>query len=175
MNCAHSITAALRVLLLLSPVVQAFDVLHESDNTLPARSQQLTLKSENDRHRHSPVLDYPTSNHGHSFRTNNFRPLEELRYALDVMQDTWFEVWLGTWPTAIDWTRAVLDTYLVSALNSLGKVVDSNSHDRYFGDDVDLREIDNDINKYFTQNVSLALLSPLTILSVQIPSTSVIC
>jgi hypothetical protein len=118
-------------------------------------------------------LDYPISNYGDIFRTNNFNPLEELRYALDVMQDTWFEVWLGTWPTAIDWTRAVLDTYLVSALNLLSKVVDSNSHGRYFGDDVDLREIDNDINKYFTQNVSLALLSPLTILSVQIHPPSV--
>ena len=25
-------------------------------------------------------------------------PLRHLREALDVMQDTWFEVWLGTWP-----------------------------------------------------------------------------
>ena len=166
MTCAHSIHAVLRILLLFLSAVLAFDVLHESDSTLPARSQQLTLQSEKHRHRQNPALDYPISDgHGQVFRVNNFNPLEELRCALDVMQDTWFEVWVGTWPTAIDWTRAVLDTYLVSAIHSLGRIVDSDAYGSDFADGVDLREIDNDVNKYFTQNVSLDLLSTFTVSS----------
>jgi hypothetical protein len=172
MNCARSILAVLRVLLLFSSVVLAFDVLHEADSTRLARSQQLTFKSEHDGHGRNPISDYPISDsHGQVFRFNNFNPLGELRYALDVMQDTWYRVWVGTWPTAIDWTRAVLDTYLVSALHSLSKIVDSGGQCSYFSDDVDLREIDNDINKYFTQNVSLDLpFSIHNVISIDSPS-----
>ncbi|KAF2157390.1 glycoside hydrolase family 76 protein [Myriangium duriaei CBS 260.36] len=39
--------------------------------------------------------------------------------ALQTMQDTWFQLWVGTWPTSIDWTAAVLCTYVTSALESL--------------------------------------------------------
>ncbi|KAK3696992.1 hypothetical protein LTR37_017699 [Vermiconidia calcicola] len=72
-------------------------------------------------------------------------PLDELRKALDVMQSTWFKVWVGTWPTAIDWTRAVLDAYLVSALSSLSKALHSSQQQR---------EVENEINLYFSQNVA---------------------
>ena len=75
-------------------------------------------------------------------------PLDELRKALDVMQSTWFKVWVGTWPTAIDWTRAVLDAYLVSALSSLSKALHSSQQQR---------EVENEINLYFSQNVGVDL------------------
>ncbi|KAL1989117.1 hypothetical protein VTN96DRAFT_3664 [Rasamsonia emersonii] len=45
--------------------------------------------------------------------------LHDLIYALDVMQDEYFEHWLGTWPTSIDWTAAVLGTQVSAALSSL--------------------------------------------------------
>jgi hypothetical protein len=45
--------------------------------------------------------------------------LEQLVAALDVMQDTYFEHWLGTWPTSIDWTAEVLSTHVSAALSSL--------------------------------------------------------
>lgn len=156
---AHSLTLACRFLLLLLPVALAFDVLHESDSTPPTRFQQLTLQSEHDDHRQSPILHRPIPDHGDIAWLHKIQPLEELRYALDVMQDRYFEVSVGTWPTAIDWTRAVLDTYLISTLNTLSRVVAKTGHGPYRTDDVDLIEIDNDINKYFTQNVSLDLLS----------------
>ena len=50
-------------------------------------------------------------------------PLGELQAALDVMQNTWFEVWVGTWPSAIDWTAAVMNTHLVSSLSTLSKAL----------------------------------------------------
>lgn len=45
--------------------------------------------------------------------------LEQLVAALDVMQDAYFEQWLGTWPTSIDWTAAVLNTHVSAAISSL--------------------------------------------------------
>lgn len=45
--------------------------------------------------------------------------LEDLLYALNVMQNDYFELWQGTWPSAIDWTAAVLGTHIAATLSSL--------------------------------------------------------
>ncbi len=44
--------------------------------------------------------------------------------ALVVMQDDYFEPWLGTWPTAIDWTAAVMGTHVSGALRTLSQGLD---------------------------------------------------
>ncbi|KAF2723528.1 glycoside hydrolase family 76 protein, partial [Polychaeton citri CBS 116435] len=75
--------------------------------------------------------------------------LSNLRSALDVMQSSWFEVWLGTWPTAIDWTAAVINTHLVSSLATLSKANGDSPVER-----VNESGVDNEINRYFTHNVA---------------------
>lgn len=45
--------------------------------------------------------------------------LQDLIAALQVMQDRYFVLWQGTWPTSIDWTAAVLGTHVSAALSSL--------------------------------------------------------
>src|ERR1700760_821061 len=50
--------------------------------------------------------------------------LEELHHALQTMQDTYFQLWLGTWPTCIDWTAAVMGTYVSASLYSLTRSLD---------------------------------------------------
>ncbi|KAJ0420011.1 hypothetical protein BJY00DRAFT_146897 [Aspergillus carlsbadensis] len=50
--------------------------------------------------------------------------LRDLVGALDVMQDTWFELWQGTWPTGNDWTRAVHGTHVSATLSSLTTTTD---------------------------------------------------
>jgi hypothetical protein len=155
MSRLHLTLAMLYLRLLLSfPVALALHVLHESDSSLAAQLQ-LTSGTECGKVHKAFSSECLVSHHDRVVRPYAFNPLEELRHALDVMQTTWFQVWVGTWPTAIDWTRAVLDTYLVSSLSTLGKVVKSNG--QFAGDNVDLGELDNEINKYFTQNVSLYL------------------
>ena len=47
--------------------------------------------------------------------------LGELKDALEKMQSEYFEVWLGVWPATIDWTGAVMGTYVSAALNSLSR------------------------------------------------------
>lgn len=45
--------------------------------------------------------------------------LNHLIAALDVMQNDYFELWQGTWPSSIDWTAAVLGTHISATLSSL--------------------------------------------------------
>ncbi|RAL00596.1 putative glycosyl hydrolase [Aspergillus ibericus CBS 121593] len=47
------------------------------------------------------------------------RIYRDLLDALNVMQDDYFELWQGTWPTSIDWTAAVLGTQVSATLSSL--------------------------------------------------------
>ncbi|KAH2930482.1 hypothetical protein KXW73_006983 [Aspergillus fumigatus] len=49
--------------------------------------------------------------------------LRDLVDALKVMQEEYFELWQGKWPTAIDWTAAVLGTHVSATLSSLTSTV----------------------------------------------------
>lgn len=46
--------------------------------------------------------------------------------ALDVMQNSYFELWQGAWPSSIDWTAAVLGTHVSATLSSLTSSKDDN-------------------------------------------------
>ncbi|KFY87106.1 hypothetical protein V500_07189 [Pseudogymnoascus sp. VKM F-4518 (FW-2643)] len=45
--------------------------------------------------------------------------LEALINAVDVMQSHYFQVWAGLWPTAIDWTSAVIATHIAAAMSTV--------------------------------------------------------
>ncbi|KAK3726142.1 hypothetical protein LTR37_000290 [Vermiconidia calcicola] len=142
MNCRFLLAVLLQYQLLLFCFASANS--YESDD-IDNADRQLDLATED----HTLQLRLGT---GHGTSSDDFAadamlvdPLDELRKALEIMQNTWFKVWIGTWPTAIDWTRAVLDTYLVSALSSLSKALPSSQQQR---------EIENEINLYFSQNVA---------------------
>ena len=64
--------------------------------------------------------------------------------SLETMQSQYFQLWQGTWPLSIDWTAAVLGTYLAAALSSLSLSVEYAAE----------AEMENLINKYFSQVVS---------------------
>jgi hypothetical protein len=59
--------------------------------------------------------------------------------ALQVLQDDYFATWQGIWPTSIDWTSAVMGTYVSAALGTIS---------RSAGDNANL------INKYFSELVA---------------------
>lgn len=44
--------------------------------------------------------------------------LRDMIYAIDVMQDDYFVLWEGTWPTGNDWTRAVHGTHVSATLSA---------------------------------------------------------
>ncbi|PMD38334.1 glycoside hydrolase family 76 protein [Hyaloscypha variabilis F] len=68
--------------------------------------------------------------------------LPALLDALDVLQVDYFAIWQGIWPTSIDWTSAVIGTYLSAGLSTL-----STSFPKFTSS----KNAENVVNKYFSQ------------------------
>jgi len=79
--------------------------------------------------------------------------LTPLRQALDVMQTRWFELWVGAWPTAIDWTGAVVNAVVVASLESFSELLFHPPH-RHVEEDYDHWGIKNEFNLYFAQSAA---------------------
>lgn len=69
--------------------------------------------------------------------------------AMHVMQEAYFAPWLGTWPSAIDWTAAVMGTHVSGATRTLTEAVRWINRDRK--GPLDWRLKANLVEKYFTQ------------------------
>ncbi|KAJ5698903.1 hypothetical protein N7462_000908 [Penicillium macrosclerotiorum] len=91
---------------------------------------------------------------GHTAEPMSWAPpaetLRNLLSALNVMQDKYFVLWLGTWPSSIDWTAAVLGTHVVATLSSYS----CNARD--IAEDEQLQELilpglENTVNHFFSQ------------------------
>ncbi|KAJ5960104.1 uncharacterized protein N7479_007254 [Penicillium vulpinum] len=76
--------------------------------------------------------------------------LQDLIAALQVMQDKYFVLWQGTWPTSIDWTAAVLGTHVSAALSSLTSgPLDIPDTDELQG--LSFFRLENTVNRFFSQ------------------------
>ena len=71
--------------------------------------------------------------------------LPEFLLALDALQDEFFAIWQGIWPTSIDWTAAVLGTHFSGALTTLSTSYSS----------LESNDNENLINRYFSQLVGV--------------------
>lgn len=84
--------------------------------------------------------------------------LEELHHALETMQTDYFKIWLGKWPTAIDWTAAVMGTHVSAALYSLTRSLSYILPGTYVTQERELdlegQRVENEINKYFSQAIT---------------------
>ncbi|KAF1831403.1 Six-hairpin glycosidase [Decorospora gaudefroyi] len=99
--------------------------------------------------------DAPTSTPQYSLAEANI--LHDLHSALSTMQEQYFAVWLGKYTTAIDWTAAVMSTYVSATLSSLSqslayKMPGTFDKDRKL--DVEAQMVENEINKYFAQSTT---------------------
>ena len=74
--------------------------------------------------------------------------------ALDVMQSHFFELWLGTWPDAIEWTAAVMGTQVSASLDAITRSSDYNSAQGASGLVGNATIGENLINHYFTHLVT---------------------
>jgi hypothetical protein len=73
------------------------------------------------------------------------------------MQDHYFSVWLGKYTTAIDWTAAVMSTYVSATLSSLSHSLSytmPGTFDKSRKLDVEAQMVENEINKYFAQTTA---------------------
>ncbi|KAF2872855.1 hypothetical protein BDV95DRAFT_518128 [Massariosphaeria phaeospora] len=73
----------------------------------------------------------------------------KLHDAISTMQTEYFALWLGKWTTAVDWTAAVMNTYLTGVLSAL-----SGTSDRSRTLDSEAQKVENEINKYFSQSTT---------------------
>ncbi|TDZ30467.1 hypothetical protein C8035_v002461 [Colletotrichum spinosum] len=87
-----------------------------------------------------------------SFTSSDTRhePLEAVFEALTVMQHDFFVADQGTWPAAIDWTAAVMETMLSGALTSLSQALSV----LHIGGNKDVGAKRNLIDTFFTQLVA---------------------
>ncbi|CZT49452.1 related to glycosyl hydrolase [Rhynchosporium secalis] len=72
---------------------------------------------------------------------NHPKALPALLDALDVLQDEYFAIWQGIWPSSIDWTSAVIGTYLSASLSTISTSFSSLSSPK---------DAENILNKYFS-------------------------
>ncbi|MCJ1320418.1 hypothetical protein MMC15_005757 [Xylographa vitiligo] len=67
----------------------------------------------------SSVFQAQQPKQDHGWAAQSLESFPALLDALDVMQSSYFEVWQGTWPNAIDWTAAVVGTHVSASLSSM--------------------------------------------------------
>ncbi len=92
-----------------------------------------------------------------SSRERENSALHDLRSSLSTMQDQYFSLWLGKWTTAIDWTGAVLGTYVSATLSSIShslEYITAKILNDIYEPGVKAHLLENEINKYFGHSVS---------------------
>ena len=99
------------------------------------------------------------SAHGEPQRAANLLvALPAMLDALDVMQSHFFKIWQGIWPSAIDWTSAVMGTHVSATLDAITSFTDYEAglgvgdDSRFMMDSASARE--NLINGYFSHLTS---------------------
>ncbi|KAK7897673.1 hypothetical protein LTR67_004303 [Exophiala xenobiotica] len=73
--------------------------------------------------------------------------LQDMLDALEVMQDSYFDLFSGTWPDAIDWTSAVVGTQVSATLASIVSSLDVSSTSTC----ADMLAWQNLIDRYYAQ------------------------
>ncbi|KAJ9645442.1 uncharacterized protein PV06_07865 [Exophiala oligosperma] len=73
--------------------------------------------------------------------------LQDMLDALEAMQDTYFDLFSGTWPSAIDWTSAVMGTQVSATLGSIVSSLDVSATSTC----ADMLVMQNIIDRYFAQ------------------------
>jgi hypothetical protein len=105
-----------------------------------------------------PLHLHPNSeSHSQSDSLAAISSLHELRYALSTMQEQYFSLWLGKWTSAIDWTAAVMSTYVSATLSSLSRSFECalpQGPDKNYGCDAGVHRMEDEINKYFGQSIA---------------------
>jgi hypothetical protein len=76
---------------------------------------------------------------------NDLEALNNAIGALRVMQEEHYAPWLGTWPTAIDWTAAVMGSHVSGALHSMSRGLGELKYATI--------DRENEIARYFSETV----------------------
>ncbi|RYP66229.1 hypothetical protein DL769_006073 [Monosporascus sp. CRB-8-3] len=86
---------------------------------------------------------------GNGHHEPDFDVLGEMVGAMNVLRVDFYELWLGTWPSGIDWTRAVLGTHVSGGIRTLSESLASMKFDKDGAMDWKLKS--SMIDSFFTQ------------------------
>ena len=81
------------------------------------------------------------------------RIVNDIHGALELMQSQYFELWIGGWPSAIDWTAAVMNTHVSSSLATLSRILQTSDSPSAVELDSSSR-IEDHISTYFEHNLA---------------------
>ncbi|KHJ35459.1 putative glycosyl hydrolase [Erysiphe necator] len=103
-----------------------------------------TLAVENHKKAAPYLLEHNLTNRQHPLPEKQVQSPTYIAFvnALDVLQADYFRIWPGVWPTAIDWTSAVLGTSVAGALRTFSSSLSEVSSPPIAA---------NIINRYFSQ------------------------
>lgn len=79
------------------------------------------------------------------------RTLQQLYAAVNVMQNEYFCLWTGTWPSSIDWTAAVLGTHVGATMSSFTSTYGLDIFNTDQPHDLSFAALENTINRFFSQ------------------------
>ncbi|KAJ5340956.1 hypothetical protein N7541_010080 [Penicillium brevicompactum] len=136
------------ILCILSLSNVAYSLVHPPQDVMrPAStSSQLSIPNDGSSKELSGALDPATQESTHEPILDTLKNLID---ALGVMQDKYFVLWQGTWPTSIDWTAAVLGTHVSAALSSLSSgPLDIPETDELQG--LSFFTLENTVNRFFS-------------------------
>lgn len=74
--------------------------------------------------------------------------------AIGVMQSHYYQIWLGTWPSASDWTAEAMGTQVSATLSAITNPLEQRIPDDGPFDGQENQRHENIINQYFTQIIS---------------------
>ncbi|KAG8533582.1 uncharacterized protein KY384_001322 [Bacidia gigantensis] len=120
-------------------VLKANQLKNDKSYTVPYQPQRPPTTSRN-------APDHAVENDSTLF--SNYSALVE---GLHVMQAHFFEIKVGTWPNAIDWTAEMMATHISATLATISE--SSPASDSAPGT-TEAGDVENDINRYFTQLAS---------------------
>jgi Glycosyl hydrolase family 76 len=116
-------------------------------HALPSSSSLLDIPTGQQRDTVQSILGQIDVLEGNNDPTTSSRSstMKEMLRALEVMQDTYFDIFTGTWPDSIDWTAAVLGTHVSASLSSIVSSISPASLQSCSG----LLQWQNTIDKYY--------------------------
>ncbi|KAJ5735467.1 uncharacterized protein N7483_000592 [Penicillium malachiteum] len=103
------------------------------------------------------VLDEADLSDGHGIEAESWsweapaQTLQDLYEALNVMQDSYFCLWMGTWPGSIDWTAAVLATHVGATLSSFTSTYGLDAANAEQPHGMSFIALENTVSHFFSQ------------------------
>ncbi|KAF4556051.1 Hypothetical protein D9617_2g060180 [Elsinoe fawcettii] len=138
----------MRISTVLSTAIAGLSVVANADHRASLGVVDRRVYADGENANQAPLVDHKWTSK--EVPITSIGSLQNIQDALRVLQDTWFQLWVGTWPTAIDWTAAVVNTYVTTTLMSMSKDL----YESPASTSTKTALLQSDIDRYFAHNTA---------------------